>query len=144
MEIIFSINQVGVVNHMKLKKLYICLVCFLTMILTTTVTCYANPDSYPFIVVIVENAPPDLVITFSEVSKGHHTLGYKYTLGKETQFSFYSDGLTRTDDCKISVATNGSSTEYSIAAPLVYRNVYTLDLQNNSLTNGKRHYAILD
>lgn len=94
--------------------------------------CYANPDSWPSITIIVNNAPSDLKITFGDKAEGR-----KRKIGMETQVSFYSGELQSEQGYKISVTANGQDTEYTIEVPLEYRNIYTLDLKNQTLTNGK-------
>jgi len=85
--------------------------------------CYANAAEPPSIFIIVSNAPDDLEIrllpegiTASKTSRSY-----------ETYYSFY-----------LYVTTGGGSFVIELERPIQkYNNIYTLDLENQSLASGK-------
>jgi hypothetical protein len=98
-----------------------------------TTECYANSAEPPAIFIIVAHAPDDLEIRLLpagiEASKTTHSY--------ETYYSFYSYQMQFTD-YSFEVATGGETFIIELDEPVgSYRNIYTLDLKNQSLAPGK-------
>lgn len=121
---------------MKHKKTYLFVICFWAFLSTMAITCYANPDTKPFVIVLVNNAPSDMEITFDD-GFDYTGKGRKYKIGNETQFALYSAWLREEPGFKITVVTNEQTTEYILDTPLFYRNIFTLNSETGELTDGK-------
>ena len=110
------------------KMLLVILVLILIFNVNTSV-CYANSAAPPSILIIVHNAPNDLVITL-----GSNQAHRKNTL-VESYFTLYVSGL-KPSDYTLSVTSNGQTFEITTHLNQ-YNNVFTLDLANRTLTSGE-------
>jgi hypothetical protein len=95
--------------------------------------CSANSAEPPSIIIIVPNAPKDL-----EISIGPDNIKANRTDKViESYYTFYSHDL-RSADYTIKITTGNRAFEITPGAPLKsYNNIFSLDLENQTLTPGK-------
>ena len=118
-------------SEMKITLLLILLLVVTSCVITPV--CYANAAEPPSILIIVPNAPDDL-----EISIGPENIKARRTEKViESYFTFYRYDL-KSSDYKVTVTTAGNSFEITLDAPLnSYNNIFTLDLNNKTITPGK-------
>ena len=114
------------------KILIIILIC-----ITMIQPCFANSAEPPSILIIVSNATDDLEISI--VSDDGIYKGREIKKVLETYYTFYSREMKNlNDDYIFTVSTNNESYEIKIDKTLQkYNNIYTLDLNNHTLKEGK-------
>lgn len=96
-----------------------------------TSVCYANSAEPPSILIIVSNAPTDL-----EISIGN-TKAIRTDKVIESYYTFYSRDL-KSAYYTVNVTIKDSTFEIRLDAPLkLYNNIFTLDLERQTLTPGK-------
>lgn len=117
----------------SIAKIFIMLlICFSTL----QQPCFANSAEPPSIIIIVSNAPDDLDIKI--VSDDTIYKGRKINKVIETYYTFYSREMKNLNDYIFSVSTNNESYEIKLDKPLQnYNNIYTLNLNGHTLTEGK-------
>ncbi|KAB3533525.1 hypothetical protein [Alkaliphilus serpentinus] len=97
---------------------------------------YGNAAEPPSIVIIVPNPPVDLVISIEE--NGSFVEGRKTKKMKESYYAFYLEDLKNTKNYNIKVVSGNTSFQIEIDNSLkTYNNVFTLNLKDRSLTEGK-------
>ena len=103
-----------------------------------TRVCYANPLPPPSITVIVPNAPESMSI----VLKPLNLVADRWDRVVEGHFTFYSfDFITQPAIYTLEVTTRDQKFEVSLnEPPQRYETVYTLSLENRTLTPGKLPY----
>ncbi|MBM7615757.1 hypothetical protein [Alkaliphilus hydrothermalis] len=118
------------------KKESVLLLIFLLMIIGPTINSYSNSAEPPSILIIVPDAPDDLEISIRVKNKS--VKARKTDKMIETYFTFYYMEFSRVDNYNLWVQSEGREFQISIEAPLkMYNNVYTLDINNQSITKGK-------
>lgn len=105
------------------------------MTFVITPACYGNSAEPPSILIIVPNAPEDLRISIG--SEDTYTEANKTDKIMESYYAFYSHELKRANDYTIKVSTGESVFEILLEPIAYYNNIYTLDLDNQTLTPGK-------
>lgn len=121
---------------MLLKRgLSVILITFVMLMSITNVS-YGNSTEPPSVMIIVPNAPKDL-----EISIGKDNL---FTKGKEIDkvlekyYVFYSREVRESSKCTLSVKTDNLTYEINFIKPIyTYQNIYTLNLEAQTLTTGK-------
>lgn len=118
------------------NKKFIITLLILIMILFISNISWANSAEPPSILIIVSNAPEDLDIFIGD---GEHSIkANKSSKSFETYYTFYSMELQQIVDYTITVTTGSMQYEIDFDKPLhTYNNIYTLDLEDQSLTEGK-------
>ena len=98
--------------------------------------CFANSAEPPSILIIVSNAPDDLEISIGSDDDIYKGREIKKVL--ETYYTFYSREMKNLNDYIFTISTNNESYEIKIDRTLQkYNNIYTLDLKNHTLKEGK-------
>jgi hypothetical protein len=108
----------------------------LLLIITSCINvpvCYANSAEPPSILIIVPNSPKDLEISLGPGNiKAHRT-----DKVIESYYTFYRYDL-KSLDYTVTVTTAGNSFDITLEAPpQSYNNIYTLDLNQKTITPGK-------
>ncbi|MDK2905057.1 MAG: hypothetical protein PWR12_1133 [Eubacteriaceae bacterium] len=123
-------------NMFKTSRLFFTIILLMLMVIAVTPACYGNAGEPPSILIIVANAPDDLEIsigsdnTYAKASKNDRAI--------ETYYTFYSHDLRFVDSYTVKINTGNSAFEILLEKPLKsYNNIYTLDLDNRTLTPGK-------
>lgn len=121
----------------KKKKTLLVLIMLALILMSYTPICYANSLPPPLYVIIVPNAPYDLELsieTDDEIVKADRS--YKLF---ESYFVFRSWNLPYSDYYTIKVTTEKTSFEVTVERPpsSSYENIYTLDLKNQTIIQGK-------
>jgi len=121
---------------MKKSRLLLFLVIFVVAIspMLDARPCLANSAEAPSIVIMVPNAPKDLVITLEpELVPARRT-----DKVVESYFTFYRNDLKNTAEYAFQVATGGKTFEVTTNTFLNrYNNIFTLDLKTQTLSPGK-------
>jgi len=117
---------------LSITKMFIIVLVCITMIQP----CFANSAEPPSILIIVSNAPDDLEISI--VSDDGLYKGREIKKVLETYYTFYSSEMKNLNNYIFTVSTNNESYEINIDKTLQkYNNIYTLDLNNYTLKEGK-------
>jgi hypothetical protein len=115
-----------------MKKLSLFILVLILMSCIPTHICYANSAEPPSILIIVPNAPNDL-----EISIGSENKAFRTDKGIESYFTFYSHQLKFTD-YTLKITTGNMTFDIMLDTPLqTYNNIFTLDLESQTLTPGK-------
>lgn len=115
---------------------------FFTIFLLGPSICNANSAEPPSIVFIVPNSPDDLEI--SMISGDDSERGRLHEKFSEKYYAFYSFDLNIKDEYIFKVNSNEYNFEITLDKPIEsYNNIYTLELKNTKLTNGKLLYRSL-
>jgi hypothetical protein len=116
-----------------MKKLLLLLPVLMLAVFINPLICNANAAEPPSILIIVPNAPKDLEISIGldKIKAGRTDKAF------ESYFTFYRYSL-QSSDYTVTVTTAGNSFGITLGAPpLSYNNIYTLDLNNKTITPGK-------
>jgi len=117
-------------------KLLLIMILSIVMLITAAPACYGNSAEPPSILIIVPDAPDDL-----EISIGPDNANIKASMRDkiiERYYVFYSADLRIAKDYNINISTEDDNFEILLEEPLkTYNNIYTLDLENQTLTPGK-------
>lgn len=98
-----------------------------------TPTCYANSAEPPSLIIIVPNAPDDL-----EIYIGSSDFMNKTDKIIETYYTYYDRNLRSNQQYSLHVTSGDGTFEFVFREQLKeYNNIFTLDLQNQTLTPGK-------
>ncbi len=118
------------------SKGFINMMLVILFLLITTVWTWANSAQPPSILIIVPNAPADMMVSLKAgdaVSEGRRT-----DKVLETYFTFYRYELREAPQYTLVVQNGESRYELPIEGPLdTYNNIFTLDARTKSLTEGK-------
>jgi hypothetical protein len=115
----------------KATGIFLCLMVFILLLGVNTTPGLANSAEPPSIVIIVPNAPPDLVIKV-----GPNT-ARRTDKVIESYFSIYAFNLNQAD-YRLLITTAGRTSEIKVDMPAQkYNNIFTLDLSQMTLTPGK-------
>lgn len=118
------------------KKLLLTMALSMLMVIVLVSVCYGNSAEPPSILIIVPNAPEDL-----EISIGSGNTNMKANMRDkiiEKYYAFYSSDLMIAKDYNINVSTKEGSFEIALEEPFEkYNNIYTLNLEDQTLTPGK-------
>ncbi|MEL1134988.1 hypothetical protein AAC978_07365 [Desulfitobacterium sp. THU1] len=107
----------------------------LLMTLLLVLPCFANAAEPPSIVILVPSAPEDLTISLVADSSGKAKITDK---AFERYYAFYYRDLKYTEDYSIEVTTAMSSYQIHLEKPVkAYNNIFTLDLNQQTLEPGK-------
>lgn len=118
------------------NKLLSIIIFSMLMVMVTTALCFGNSAEPPSILIIVPNAPDDLEISIG--SDNTNIKANKTNKIIERFYTFYSEELRMAEDYIINISTGESSFEILLEKPLKkYNNIFTLDLNNQTLTPGK-------
>ncbi len=116
---------------LKIIELLLLVLILMAISCMYTTTCYANSAEPPSILVIVPNSPADLEISIENVRANRTNKGI------ESYYTFYRYDL-KSNDYTMTVTTGGRSFKVVPDTPLqFYNNVFTLDLERQTLTAGK-------
>jgi hypothetical protein len=97
---------------------------------------YANSAEPPSILIIVPNAPDDLEISIE--TEGTFTKARETGKLIETYYTFYSHEIRMASEHTFTISTEDIKYEISLEKPLEsYNNIYTLDLDAQTLIPGK-------
>jgi hypothetical protein len=120
-----------------MKHSLILVLLLIGMLCLNAFPCSANSAQPPSILIIVPNAPADLVISLGpDIVKAQRT-----DRSFESYFTFYTFALKNPENNNkliIKITSGGESFEIISDSPLKsYNNIFTLDLKNRALTPGK-------
>lgn len=108
----------------------------IVMLFSIVPTCMANSAEPPSITIIVADAPEDLELTLSIGEQTLETRADDKVL--ETQYSFYYVGMHTSGEYKITMTLDGQKSMLILdKPPMHYNNIYTLDWEAGTLTEGK-------
>lgn len=120
----------------KKDKLLLIMILSMAMLIIVSAVCYGNSAEPPSILIIAPDAPDEL-----EISIGPDNADIKASMRDkiiERYYVFYSADLRIAKDYNINISTGEDSFEILLEEPLkTYNNIYTLDLENQTLTPGK-------
>lgn len=122
---------------LKQKTMIIVLV---LMILSSTVyMCFANSAEPPSVLVIVPDAPENLEINIDWGNSSHRLKEIEKTDKIiETYFEIYLGNLKQDGDYTLNIKNGEENFAVKLNKPLKgYQNIYTLDLNNKTLIEGK-------
>jgi len=118
----------------KKDKLLLIMILSMAMLIIVSAVCYGNSAEPPSILIIAPDAPDEL-----EISIGPADI--KASMRDkiiERYYVFYSADLRIAKDYNINISTGEDSFEVLLEEPLkTYNNIYTLDLENQTLALGK-------
>ena len=118
----------------KKDKLLLIMFLSIAMLIIVSAVCYGNSAEPPSILIIAPDAPDEL-----EISIGPADI--KASMRDkiiERYYVFYSADLRIAKDYNINISTGEDSFEILLEEPLkTYNNIYTLDLENQTLALGK-------
>lgn len=118
------------------NKLLSIVIFSMVMIIASTALCFGNSAEPPSILIIVPNAPDDLEISIG--SDNTNIKANKTNKIIERFYTFYSEKLRMAEDYTINISTGESSFNILLEKPLKkYNNIFTLDLNNQTLILGK-------
>ncbi|WP_041720471.1 hypothetical protein [Alkaliphilus metalliredigens] len=119
----------------KNRMFIIVLLTIFISILTSNIS-YGNSAEPPSILIIVPNAPNDLEIT---IGSGDTSAKARETNKLiETHYTFYSHEIRMASDYTLRISTGELKYEIPLEKPIKsYNNIYTLDLDGQTLTPGK-------
>lgn len=126
-------------QHSFQKQFIVFTVLFTLML---SVVSFANAAEPPSILIIVNDPPEDLILSI--IGESGWTDAIKTNNPLEDQFRFYNRDLAKKQPYKISVQS--SQYNYSIETQgmiRLYNNIYTLDLETGTLSEGKTFYRTL-
>jgi len=116
-----------------MKKILLLALVLILLSLVNTPVCYANSAEPPSILIIVPNAPTDLEISIET----ENVKAYRTDKASESYYTFYSRNL-KSVDYTVKVTTGNRAFDIVLDTPLkTYNNIFTLDLENQTLTPGK-------
>lgn len=118
------------------RAFYFAAALFLVFFTMMPATVSANSAQPPALVIIVDQAPEDVVI--SVVTKNGNIKGLKTTVAWETYYVFYPDDLIGSYD-KLSVSGGGVQYEVAMAQSEVsyYDRIQTLNFTTRNISTGK-------
>jgi hypothetical protein len=96
---------------------------------------YGNSTEPPSIMIIVQNAPNDLEISIGKDNS--FTKAKKIDKVLEKYYVFYSREIKGVSKCTLNVKTDNLTFEIDFKKPYAYRNIYTLNIESQTLTPGK-------
>lgn len=100
-----------------------------------TPPCLGNAAEPPSIIIIVPNAPGDLVVKLAADAEGKARVTDKPF---ERYYTFYYRDLNNVDDYTIAVSSLERTFQIPLGEPLkTYNNIFTLDLDQQTLEPGK-------
>lgn len=122
---------------MKNKRLFYVMIIFIFLFSSSMrLPCYANAAEPPSIIIIVPNAPDDLKI--SVASNGKNYEGREYDKVIEKYYTFYARDIQQINKYNLIVSTEKESFELEMDKPIkYYNNIYSLNLKDHTLTEGK-------
>jgi hypothetical protein len=116
-----------------MKKILLSIIILILLSLINTSISSANSAEPPSILIIVPNAPYDLEITIDP----NNIKAGRANKSIESYYTFYIRDLNPIGN-SLKVTTNDRTFEIALESPLKrYNNIFTLDLNNQSLTPGK-------
>lgn len=119
---------------MKIKGIAIVILTLLMSLFLVT-PCFANAAEPPSIVILVPNAPEELAISLITDSSGKAKITDK---AFERYYAFYYRDLKDTGDYSFEVTTPEGSFLIHVEKPVkAYNNIFTLDMQQQTLEPGK-------
>ncbi|SNS90073.1 hypothetical protein SAMN05446037_102641 [Anaerovirgula multivorans] len=123
-------------NMVKENKIFTIVILAIFISMFTVHSSYGNSAEPPSILIIVPNAPDDLEISvgtgdaFTEARETNKLI--------ETHYTFYSREIRMVSDYTFTISTGNINYEIALEKPLkLYNNIYTLDLDAQTLTPGK-------
>jgi hypothetical protein len=120
----------------KTSKLLLIIILSMLMVIGATSVCNGNSAEPPSILIIVSNAPDDLEISIGEDNT--NIKANKTNKIIERYYTFYSEDLRMAKDYTINISTGESNFEILLEEPLkTYNNIFTLNLDNQTLAPGK-------
>ncbi len=118
------------------SKAFLTIIILVLTVFVLTPVCYGNSAEPPSILIIVDNAPDDLEISIR--LDNTYAKAMKTDKVVETYFTFYSHGLRTAGDYTLRISSGSGTFEISLDKPMkLYNNIFTLDLNNQTLTAGK-------
>ncbi len=122
---------------LKYKKILSMSVFILMVILSLNISAYGNSAEPPSILIIVPNAPDDLSIKLNYESSSYEARIVDKVI--EKYYTFYSSNMFKKPNTyNFVVSSKDYSFEFELDKPIKnYNNIYTLNLKNHSLTEGK-------
>lgn len=118
------------------KRLLLVMVLCTIMISILPTIAAANSAEPPSLVILVNNPPDDLTVVLT--SHENQPEAAVRRVAWEGYYVFYSQYLQVGGDYTFKVTTNGETFECTTGSPLQrYNNVFTLDISNRELRNGK-------
>ena len=116
----------------KIMRLLFIILFFIALICLDAPLCNANSAEPPSIVIIVQNAPNDLEITFGPT----YLPAGRRNEGTQISFYFYRLDLNSADNT-LHVTTGGRTFDITIGTALKsYNNIFTLNLEKQTLISG--------
>jgi hypothetical protein len=128
--------QIIVKGCVILKKVKLASIIVIIFIVLFNFKCYANSAEPPSILIIVPNASDNLEVSIE--SGGNVYKSQKIDKLMESYYAFYSSEMKRSNDYVIVVSSENERFEINLDRSLKnYNNIFTLDLTNETLTEGK-------
>ncbi len=124
-------------NEMPWNQIINTIVLTLLIIFSFNVLCYGNASEPPSILFIVPNAPDDMSVTLKLKDREYEAKVVDKVI--EKYYIFYSSNMmqNKPDIYDFIVNTENDSFEIELAKPYrIYNNTYTLNLQDQTLTEG--------
>jgi len=116
-----------------MKKYLLPLICYVILFIGLTIICYANAAEPPSIIIIISNPPENLSIYL----EGSRVEARMRKTAWEAQYTFYSQDLQGNGNYTLAITDGDNGYFYDIDIPVQsYRNVFTLNLKNRTLTPG--------
>jgi len=119
----------------KNRKWFLSVLIIIFITLVVTPVCYGNSAEPPSILIIVPNPPEDLRISIG--SGDTYVEALKTEKFMENYYAFYSHELKRANEYTIKVSTEDNAFEILLEPIKHYHNIYTLDLNNQTVIPGK-------
>jgi len=121
---------------LKIKS-YVSIIVFTLLILfSISVQCYGNSAEPPSILIIVPNAPDNLEITIGSGDAIYEAKKVDKII--ETYYQFYSSRMFKLTDYALNINIGDDSYRIYFDKPLKnYNNIFTLNLNSKTITEGK-------
>lgn len=117
-------------------RLLLIMVLSMVMLISAAPGCYGNSAEPPSILIIVPDPPEDLEISIGSDNKS--IKANKINKIIERYYTFYSEDLRMAEDYTINISTGEGSFKILFEKPLKkYNNIFTLDLDNQTLIPGE-------
>lgn len=130
-----AILPMEVFNMLLKRCLFLILITFV-MLMSIPKVSYGNSTEPPSIMIIVPNAPKDLEISIGKDNS--FTEGKEIDKVLEKYYVFYSREIKVASKCTLNVKTDNLTYEINFKKPSqTYQNIYTLNLESQTLTPGK-------
>jgi len=119
-----------------LKKIKLASAIIIVFVFIFNFTCYANSAEPPSIIIIVPNAQDNLKISISSENNIYEARESNKLI--ERYYAFYLNQMKKSNDSKLVVENGDETFKINLDKNLRnYNNIFTLDLKNHTITNGK-------